>query len=64
MPKYDVTVKLIGEDGNAWNVIGLVGKALKAAGADQTEVDAFRTEAISGDYNHLIQTTLKWVKIV
>jgi len=27
-------------------------------------VDDFRIEAMSGDYNHLLQTCMKWVEVV
>jgi hypothetical protein len=35
--------------------------ALRAAGVPQEEVDAFFAEATSGDYDHLLQTTMAWV---
>jgi len=35
MEKDKPTVKLIGEDGNVFNLIGLVAKALRAAGQNE-----------------------------
>lgn len=56
----DVEVEI--EDGNAFAVIGAVSKALRRAGYGD-EVEAFRTEATSGDYDHLLQTAMRWVEI-
>jgi hypothetical protein len=56
------TVKLVGEDGNAFSILARVMKAMKVAGLSKEVIDAYYTEATSGDYDHLLQTTLKWVK--
>lgn len=63
MPKYDITVDLVGEDGNAWAIVARVRKALKQHGLTDTEIDAYATEAFSGDYNHVLQTTMAWVHV-
>jgi hypothetical protein len=63
MAKYDIKVKLIGRDGNAFAILGAVQKELKKAGAPQEDLDAYFAEATSGDYDHLLATTLKWVKV-
>lgn len=64
MAKYpDITVKLTGTDGNAFAVLGTVNKALKRNGVPTAEVDTFMSEAISGDYNHLLRTCMKWVVV-
>jgi len=55
-------VKLIGEDGNAFAILGRVMKAMKVAGVSKAEIDAYYAEATDGDYDHLLQTTLRWVK--
>jgi hypothetical protein len=56
------TVKLVGEDGNAFAILGRVMKAMKVAGLPKAEIDAYYAEATDGDYDHLLQTTLRWVK--
>jgi len=58
------TVKLIGEDGNAFNILGKVVKALKNAGYSTDEVKQYQTEAMSGDYDNLLRVTMEWVEIV
>ena len=62
-PKYDITVQLSGEDGNAFNLMGIVNRALRNADAPQKDIDAFIKEATSADYDHLLQTCMKWVHV-
>ena len=62
MPKTDVKVQLVGEDGNAFAIMGRVSKALKRAGFT-AEAEAYIKEAKSGDYDHLLQTTMDYVDV-
>lgn len=62
-PRYDVTVELTGQDGNAFAILGAVQKALRRAGVPKAELDAFFAEATSGDYDHLLQTAMRWVNV-
>ena len=63
-PKYpNITVPLSENDGNAFMVLGLVGKALRRGGVAHEEIATFRTEAISGDYDHLLSTAMRWVTV-
>jgi len=63
-PKYpDVEVQLTGEDGNAFFIIGRVGKAMRRAGIANDEIEAFRKEAMSGDYNGVLQAAMKYVNV-
>lgn len=62
--KYpDVTVPLSGQDGNAFAILGRTQRALRNAGVDEAEIDAYFTEATNGDYDHLLQTTMRWVDV-
>jgi hypothetical protein len=61
--KYDITVKLVGEDGNAFNIMGKVIQALKKAGVSKEERDLYYKEATSGNYDNLLATTCRWVKV-
>lgn len=64
MPKYhDVHVQLTGLDSNAMVLMAAVTRALRKAGAQKEEIDAFVTEATSGDYNNVIATCGRWVNI-
>jgi hypothetical protein len=61
-PRYpDVQVQLTGEDGNAFAILGRTAAAMRHAGVPQEEIDAYFSEATSGDYNHLLHTTMTWV---
>lgn len=63
MPKYpEVKVELIGQDGNALAIIARVRRAMRAAGVDQKEVDAYMHQAMSGDYDHVLQVTMETVE--
>lgn len=55
------TVALVGEDGNAFAIMGRVTKALKAAGNDESVIESYREQAMSGDYDHLLAVTLAFV---
>ncbi len=60
-PDEKPNVKLAGEDGNAFSILGRVKQALRKAGADQEYVDKYLEECMSGDYDHLLATTIKYV---
>lgn len=63
--KYpEVEVQLVGNDGNAFAIIGAVTKALKReAHIPAADVAAYTAEAMSGDYDHLLATTMRWVTV-
>jgi hypothetical protein len=64
-PKFpEVTVQLTGEDGNAFAIMGAVTKAMRRAGIDAAEIEAYRTESMSGDYDHLLQTAMATVNVL
>ena len=56
-------VKLVGEDGNAFAILGRVAVALKRAGADEEYTEKFYEEATDGDYDHLLRTAMKYVEV-
>ena len=59
--KYpQVNVQLVGLDGNAFSILGRAGKAAKTAGLDKAEIEEYMDEATSGDYNHLLSTTMAY----
>lgn len=63
-PKYPkAKVRLVGEDGNAFFILGKVRQALQKVGATKEEQDNFMAEATSGDYNHLLATAMAWVDV-
>ncbi len=63
MPKYpDVSVKLAGEDGNAFFILSRVKRALERAGHKEA-AEQYMEEAMSGDYDHLLRTTMEYVAV-
>jgi len=63
MPITNVKVKLVGEDGNAFFIIGRTRAAMKRAHVPEETIKEFQTEAMSGDYDHLLQTVMKYVDV-
>lgn len=57
------TVKIIGENGNAFFILGAVSKALKEAGYTKEKIDEYLKEAEAGDYDNLLSVTMKWVNV-
>lgn len=53
-------VSLIGCDGNAFAIMGKVAKALKENGHTKEDVNMYRKEAMSGNYDNLLLVSLKW----
>jgi hypothetical protein len=60
MTHEKVQVKLVGEDGNAFAILGRVSKALKRSGQREA-ADEYMARATAGDYNHLLQVTMEYV---
>lgn len=64
IPKYpDITVTLTGRDGNAFAVLGRCREAARDAGLSDEQIAAFMNEAMAGDYDHLLQTAMRWFEI-
>lgn len=64
MAKYeDITVKLTGNDGNAFSVLAAVRRAMCKAGIEEGEILAYEREAMAGDYNHLLRVTQETVAV-
>jgi len=62
--KYpNITVVLVGTDGNALAIVGKVKRALRNNFVPDNEIDEFVKDALSGDYDHVLQTCMKWVNV-
>lgn len=63
-PKYPaVTVQLTGMDGNGFFIVTRVSAALRAAKVPQEDISAYVSECMDGDYDHLLQTTMRTVTV-
>jgi hypothetical protein len=49
-----VKCKLVGQDGNAWAIMGRFQTAARKAGWSKEDIDLLMKNAMSGDYNHLL----------
>lgn len=52
-------LKLVGQDGNAFMILGLARRAAVKAGWPQEKIDKVMNEAKAGDYDHLLQTIMR-----
>ena len=62
-PLTKPTVKLVGEDGNAFSIMGRVKKALMVAGADKEYADKYLKEATVADYSYLLTVSMEYVNV-
>ena len=61
-PLTNAVVKLIGENGNAFAILGRVRHGILHS--DRPELaDDFISEATSGDYDHLLATCMRYVSV-
>jgi hypothetical protein len=65
MPKFPhVEVELVGQDGNAFAILGNVQRAMRQANVDKADIDEMMTEAMSDTYDHLLQTVMATVSVI
>jgi hypothetical protein len=64
MTKYpEIEVQLLGQDGNAFAIMGAIQKALRKAEVPKEEIDLYLKESMSGDYENLLRTAMRWVSV-
>ena len=56
-------LKLSGENGNAFNILGLAQHAAKKAGWSAAKIQEFTDEAGAGGYDHLVQVVMRWFDV-
>lgn len=62
--KYpNITVNIIGQNGNAFCILGICRRAMEREKLPQTEIDSFMTEAMSGNYDHLLAMVMSWFNV-
>lgn len=59
----EIQVRLVGTDGNAMMIVGKVVRAMRNYGLSMDEINTFREEALSGDYDNVLQTAMRWVDV-
>jgi len=64
MTKYpEIEVQIFGRDGNAFAIMGEIQNALKKAGVSKDEISLYVKESMSGDYENLLRTAMRWVSV-
>lgn len=58
-----INVPMVGEDGNAFAILGRVKRIMRRAGLPDSEWEAFHAEATSGDYDNVLMTVMKWFEV-
>ena len=62
--KYpEIHVQLVGQDGNAFAILGRCFDAMHKTELSKEERDNFHKEATSGDYSHLLTTCMEWFDV-
>jgi len=61
--KHRPRVKLIGEDGNAFNILGICRQAAKDANWTDEQWTEFEAHATDGDYNRLLQIVMEHFEV-
>lgn len=62
-PALRPRVKLVGRDGNAFTIMGVVSAALRKAGAPEQTIREYRQQSMRGDYSHLLATAMKYCEV-
>lgn len=57
-------LKLIGEDGNVFFILGKAVREGRRAGWPKEKIEKFQKEAMSGDYDHALQTCMDYFDVV
>ena len=59
-----IKVQLTGTNGNAFAVLGKCQAAMKKAVLGKIEIEEFVEAATASDYDHLLQTTMKYFDVL
>jgi hypothetical protein len=60
----NIEVELLGQDGNAFAILGKVNRELKKNKVADSEIKEFHAQATSGDYDNLLATVMTWVTVI
>ena len=55
-----VNLSLVGQDGNAFNLMGLFQRQARKEEWTKEEIDCVLDECKTGDYNHLLVTLMEY----
>lgn len=64
MSKEKPELRLIGEDGNVFFILGKAVREAKRAGWAEEKIKEFQEKAMSGDYNHALFTCMEYFDVI
>lgn len=59
----NINIPMVGEDGNAFAILGRVKRIMRRAGLSDEEWEGFRIEATCADYGQLLRTVMLWFSV-
>lgn len=62
LPRKKVRMRLVGKDGNAFFLLGAFTHAARRQKWTEAEIKSVCDEATSGDYDHLLQTLMRFTE--
>ena len=63
MSEIKPKVSLVGQDGNAFAILGRCREAMSEAGIDKKIYKEFEAKATSGDYSNLLRTVVEYFDV-
>lgn len=60
IPESRPEINLIGQNGNAWSIMDRARTAMRKHGFSKDLLDQYMREAMSGDYNNLLNITSQY----
>ena len=61
---YNQKYTLVGIDGNAFSVMGYVSKCMRQEGMSRQDIENYRKDAMSGDYNNLLAVSQDMIDLL
>lgn len=57
-------LRLIEEDGNVFFIMGKAVREARRAGWSEEKIEKFKEDAMSGDYDHALQTCMEYFEVI
>jgi len=64
MTKTKPELKLVGEDGNAFFILGKAQQTARKVGWSKEKIQGFMKKAMNGNYNNLLQTCMEYFNVI
>lgn len=57
-------LKLVGEDGNVFFILGKAVRVARQAGWSEEKIEKFKEDAMSGDYNNVLRLCMEHFDVI